>query len=206
MHSQGRFRAKQVADHNSLASQVVRASHPKYVGLDREFVARMSELDRIFCVSETGCPRIERPYCSVLPIQRAAMSAVTTQTGKPQPTVSRRLAAEDIHVGCHITVVKEVCELASFLWFSDTPPEDREQPIKYRHTPGYSGEPYTVLAVCLPFVFAEDIRGALRTFDLRSCEVTQLSSEYVEVVRQKRRKKASGKSRRSGRKKKQRKQ
>ena len=122
------------------------------------------------------------------------MSAATTQTEQSLQTVSRRLAAEDIHVGNYITVMQQISELVSFLWFGETSPEDREQPVLYRHTPSNCGEPYRVLAVCLPFVFAEDIRGEAETFDLRQCEITQLTDGYVEAVRQRRQKSAADRS------------
>ena len=116
------------------------------------------------------------------------MSAATTQPEQSLQTVSRRLAAEDIQIGGHITVVKQISELVSFLWIGDTSPEDREQPVLYRHTPSNCGEPYRVLAVCLPFVFAEDIRGETETFDVRQCEFALLTDRYVEAVRLKRKK------------------
>ena len=118
----------------------------------------------------------------------AAMSTATTQTELSQQTVSRRLAAEDICVGSYITVVQQVSELVSFLWFGDMSAADREQPVMYRHTPCNSGEPFRVLAVCLPFVFAENLHGEAETFDLRHCEVARLSGEYVDVVRRKQKK------------------
>lgn len=114
------------------------------------------------------------------------MSAATTQSEQSLQTVSRRLAAEDIQIGSYIAVVQQVSELVSFLWMGDTSPEDREQPVFYRHTPINSGEPYRVLAICLPFVFTEDISGEAATVDLRQCEVTQLTAGYVEAVRKKR--------------------
>ncbi len=122
------------------------------------------------------------------------MSAATTQSEQPLQTVSRRLAAEDIQIGSHVTVVQQVSELVSFLWIGDTSPEAREQPVMYRHTPSNSGEPYRVLAVCLPFVFAEDIHGEAETFDLRQCELTQLTEGYVDSIRRKRKESTAGKS------------
>ncbi|MDG1893566.1 MAG: hypothetical protein P8J37_01525 [Fuerstiella sp.] len=122
------------------------------------------------------------------------MSAATTQSEQPLQTVSRRLAAEDIQIGSYITVVQQISELVSFLWLGDTSPEGREQPVLYRHTPSNCGEPYRVLAVCLPFVFGEDIRGEAETFDLRQCEVTQLTAGYVEAVRQQRQESIAEKS------------
>ncbi|MCP4173842.1 MAG: hypothetical protein GY758_24065 [Fuerstiella sp.] len=116
------------------------------------------------------------------------MSAASTQSDQSLHTISRRLAAEDIQVGTYITVVQKVSELVSFLWFGETSPEGREQPVLYRHTPSNCGEPYRVLAVCVPFVFVEDIREEAETLDLRHCEVTQLTVGYVDAVRQHRQK------------------
>jgi hypothetical protein len=122
------------------------------------------------------------------------MSAATTQSEHSLQTVSRRLAAEDIQIGSYITVVQQISELVSFLWMGDTLPEGREQPVLYRHTPSNCGEPYRVLAVCLPFVLTEDISEEAAILDLRQCEVTQLSAGYVEAVRQKRQESNAGKS------------
>jgi hypothetical protein len=122
------------------------------------------------------------------------MSAATTQSEQLLQTVSRRLAAEDIQIGSYVTVVQQISELVSFLWIGDTSPEGREQPVMYRHTPSNSGEPYRVLAICLPFVFTEDIRGEAETFDVRQCELTQLTNGYVEAVRKKRQKSTAEKS------------
>lgn len=113
------------------------------------------------------------------------MSAATTQSEQSLQAVSRRLGAEDIQIGSYIAVVQQVSELVSFLWVGDTSPEGREQPVFYRHTPSNSGEPYRVLAICLPFVFTEDLSGEAATVDLRQCEVSQLTTGYVEAVRKK---------------------
>jgi len=117
-----------------------------------------------------------------------AMSTATKTSEQPAQTVSRRLAAEDIQIGSHITVAQQVTEVISFLWCGETSTEDREQPVMYRDTPSNSGEPFKVMAVCLPFVFVEDLQGGSETIDLRHCEITLLSPEYVAVVKRSRRK------------------
>lgn len=114
------------------------------------------------------------------------MSTADIQSDSMQHQASRRLAAEDIVVGSFITVTAAVSELASFLWFGETAEHERSRPVRYHFTPNESGTPFKVLAVCLPFVFVEDLEKSARTLDLRRCDVCQLSTEYVDVVRNRR--------------------
>lgn len=116
------------------------------------------------------------------------MPAATPQSENAAPTVTRRLPAEDIRIGSYVTVVQQVTEVISCLWCGETAAADRAQPVLYRHTPDDSGEPKKVLAVCLPFVFVEDLHGTPSTIDLRYAELTLLSPEYIEVVQRKLRK------------------
>jgi len=112
------------------------------------------------------------------------MSAVTEQSQEPQHTVTRRIAAEDLTVGSFVTVVQQVTEVISFYWCGETPAVAREQPVQYQHTPSNAGVPYKVLSICLPFVFAEDLNGDSITFDVRRCELAELTNDYVKTVKQ----------------------
>ena len=116
------------------------------------------------------------------------MPAATPQSENAAQTVTRRLSAEDIQVGSYVTVVQQITEVISCLWCGETASADRAQPVLYRHSPDDSGEPKKVLAVCLPFVFVEDLHGTPATIDVRHTELTLLSDEYVEVVKRKLRK------------------
>lgn len=116
------------------------------------------------------------------------MSTASIQTETGLQTVSRRLAPEDIRVGNHVTVLRQALELPTFLWCGETSAVDRERPVIYRHTPGNSGEPLKVLAVCLPFVYVENTQCEPATIDVRRSELAELAADYVEVIRRKRKK------------------
>ena len=122
------------------------------------------------------------------------MSSATLASSEISAT--RRLAADDIRPGMWLTVSRDVCEFASFLWDTDVPASERGLPVRFEFTPHDSGTPQRVRAVCLPYVFVKSIKGATRTIDLRQSEVTQLHDDYVNIVKQhsksKKRKKRRG--------------
>jgi hypothetical protein len=152
--------------------------------------------------------------CLALNFKGAPMSSTAQNMKESRQTASRSLAAEDIQVGSYVTVVREVCEIISCLWAGEVSAADREHPVLYRHIPKHSGQPQKVLAVCLPFVFVEDLNGGTQTLDLRRCEISLLSKDFVDIVRKKgsarfdclfgdknfSRKRKSGSKRKSGKK------
>lgn len=91
-----------------------------------------------------------------------------------QTTVVTRLAGEDIQPGDFITVSSEVVEVPSYFWCCDSSALAKDELVRLRYIPRESGEPYKVITVCLPFVYAKSSKGAMATFDIRKHQLVKL--------------------------------
>ncbi len=89
-------------------------------------------------------------------------------------TVAARIAGEDIAKGDYVTVLSEIIEAPSFLWDCSGLSIPLDEPVRTRYMPRSAGEPHKVVAVCLPFVYAERPRGNLIAFDTRQQQLVRL--------------------------------
>lgn len=97
----------------------------------------------------------------------------TTENGF-QTTVVARVAGEDIKPGDFVTVSSEIIELPSFLWCCSGETLPMDEPVRTRFTPREAGQPFKVVAVCLPFIYANRPQGKLATFDTRKQELVRI--------------------------------
>ena len=84
------------------------------------------------------------------------------------------LAGEDIARGDYITVLSEIIEAPSFLWDCSGLSIPFDEPVRTRYLPNSAGGPHKVVAVCLPFVYAERPRGAMIAFDTRQQQLVRI--------------------------------
>ncbi|XZE45168.1 hypothetical protein SH467x_000374 [Pirellulaceae bacterium SH467] len=88
--------------------------------------------------------------------------------------VAARIAGEDLRKGDFVTALIEMIELPSFLWCCDSTASPKDELIRLRYLPVDAGEPFKVLAVCLPFVYTKRASGKLRTLDTRRHQLVRL--------------------------------
>ena len=91
-------------------------------------------------------------------------------------TVVARIAGEDLKPGDFVTALTEMIELPSFLWCCDSAAAPKDELVRLRYLPRESGEPFKVIAVCLPFVYTKRSNGKLTTFDTRKHQLVKLDS------------------------------
>lgn len=85
-----------------------------------------------------------------------------------------RIAGEDIKPGDYVALFAETIEFPSFFWCCDTTSMPKDELIRVRCIPQQSGEPFKVLTVCLPFVYAKCAQGKLVNFDIRKHQLVKL--------------------------------
>lgn len=103
----------------------------------------------------------------------------TTET-QPNTTVAATVAGEDIRYGDYLTVLNSTCEVPSYMWDQAMLPAN--ELVRLKIIPTDSGLPLKVFAVCLPFVYAKDTAGDLKTLDLRRQQIVRLNSGCAKVV------------------------
>lgn len=92
-------------------------------------------------------------------------------------TVAARIAGEDIKRGDYVTVLNETFELPSFLWCCTNSTLPPDEPVRSRYMSREAGQPFKVITVCLPFVYAKRPTGNLYTFDTRRHQLVRLAPE-----------------------------
>ncbi|PAY16697.1 hypothetical protein CKO51_25590 [Rhodopirellula sp. SM50] len=105
----------------------------------------------------------------------------TTETPS-QTTVAARIAGEDINQGDYVSVLNEIVELPSFLWSCSAASLSAEDPVRIRYMPSEAGQPFKVVAVCLPFVYAKRPKGSIITFDTRQHQLVRLDRKNGRAV------------------------
>jgi hypothetical protein len=95
-------------------------------------------------------------------------------------TVAATVAGEDIHCGDFITLLNATFELPSYMWDQALlPPTEL---VRLKMIPSDAGLPLKVFSICLPFVYAKDTKGEIRTLDLRREQVVRLNCDCAETV------------------------
>lgn len=106
----------------------------------------------------------------------------TTSETDFRTTVAARVAAEDIKAGDFVTVLNEIIEMPSYLWNCSGIPISPEELVRIRYLPQNAGQPFKVVAVCLPFVYVKRPQGEIATFDTRQHQLVRLDRESVRKV------------------------
>lgn len=92
-------------------------------------------------------------------------------------TVAARVAGEDIYRGDYVTVLNEIVEMPSFLWCCSTATLPTDEPVRIRYMPENAGQPYKVVAVCLPFVYVKRPKGDVFAVDTRQLQLVRLDRD-----------------------------
>jgi hypothetical protein len=106
---------------------------------------------------------------------------VATQTAL-KTTVAARVAGEDIACGDFVAVMNEIVELPSFLWSCTGVSLAADEPVRIRHVANDAGQPYKVIGVCLPFVYAKTHRGGVVAIDTRQRQLVRLDQACASAV------------------------
>jgi hypothetical protein len=96
--------------------------------------------------------------------------------------LSKTLAAEDVRRGDFVSILYEVIELPSYLWFNDSYVLPPDEPVRMKWRTSDCGTPLKVKAVCLPFIFVKKPCGSHRTLDVRQHRLIRLSDHYAKTV------------------------
>ena len=94
-----------------------------------------------------------------------------------QTTVAARVAGEDLVEGDFVSVLTEIIELPSFLWNCSDVALPADEPVRLQYTTRDAGQPYQVIDVCLPFVYAKRARGGINVFDTRRHQLVRLDPD-----------------------------
>lgn len=103
------------------------------------------------------------------------MKSTAEEAAFPTGVVAR-IAGEDLKPDDFITAISEVIELPSFLWCCDSAASPKDELVRLRCLPREAGEPFKVIAVCLPFVYTKRANGKLTTFDTRKHQLVKLDN------------------------------
>ena len=95
-------------------------------------------------------------------------------------TVAATVAGEDIHCGDFVTLLNAIFEVPSYLWDQEMlPPTEL---VRLKMIPSEAGAPLKVFAICLPFIYAKDTKGEIKTLDLRREQIVRLNGDCAEKV------------------------
>jgi hypothetical protein len=93
-----------------------------------------------------------------------------------QTRIVAGVAGEDIQPGDFLTLSSELVELPSYLWSCESTSITNDEPVRIRYIPSEAGEPLKVIAICLPFVYAKQAKGATRILDIRQHQLVKLDA------------------------------
>lgn len=96
--------------------------------------------------------------------------------------VGRTVAPEDVRCGDFVSILNEVVEYPSFLWWCDPQLLAPNEPVRVKWRAPDEGTPLKVKAICLPFLFVKAPSGQHRTLDLRQCQLVRLREDYAQMV------------------------
>ncbi|MCA9124812.1 MAG: hypothetical protein H6821_00810 [Planctomycetaceae bacterium] len=106
---------------------------------------------------------------------------VATQTDL-KTTVAARIAGEDIACGDFVAVMNEIVELPSFLWSCSGVSLAPDEPVRVRYVARDAGQPYKVIGVCLPFVYAKSHADRVIVIDTRQRQLVRLDQACASMV------------------------
>lgn len=101
----------------------------------------------------------------------------TTTETQFQTTVAARIAGEDLRRGDFVTVLNESFELPPFLWNCSDVALPADEPVCIRYMARDAGQPYKVIDVCLPFVYAKRATGGINIIDTRRQQLVRLDAD-----------------------------
>lgn len=118
------------------------------------------------------------------------MKSTVDEAAFPTSVVAR-VAGEDLKPGDFVTALTEMIEFPSFFWCCDSSSTPKDELVRLRYLPRDAGEPFKVIAVCLPFVYTKRSSGKLTTFDTRKHQLVKLDNMSGKKVWKRMRSKAN---------------
>ena len=107
---------------------------------------------------------------------------IEKQTCGAEATLAKSLAPEEICPGDYVTLLHEVYELPSYLWFDDAAMSSRDELVRIQLVPECGGVPLKVKSVCLPFVLVKHPTGQQQTLDVRRAKLARLDTKFARVA------------------------
>lgn len=95
-------------------------------------------------------------------------------------TVAANIAGEDIRCGDYVTVLNATYEVPSYMWDQAMLPV--AELVRLKIVPSDAGAPLKVFTVCLPFVYAKDSNGDVKTLDVRRQQIVRLNPDCAKEV------------------------
>lgn len=123
----------------------------------------------------------------------------STSTLQLKSTLASRVAGEDISCGDFVSALTQTVEVPSYFWDCTNVTLSPGEMVPLTFVPHDSGEPFKVIAVCLPFVYVKDSFGKASSIDLRRVQLVRLDPDCAKAVRKAFRNPKSGKRRRKNR-------
>jgi hypothetical protein len=124
----------------------------------------------------------EPAHVQIHSLKQLCETMKTKTQPKSHTTVAARIAGEDIKRGDYVTVLNDIFELPSFLWCCSSSTLPPDEPVRSRYMAREAGQPFKVIAVCLPFVYAKRPPGKLHTIDTRRQQLVRLDPESGRCV------------------------
>jgi hypothetical protein len=104
----------------------------------------------------------------------------TSTESQSTTTVAATVAGEDVRCGDYVTVLNATCEVPSYMWDQAMLPAG--ELVRLKIIPCEAGVPLKVFAVCLPFLYAKNASGELKTLDLRRQQIVRLDRTCAKKV------------------------
>lgn len=99
-----------------------------------------------------------------------------------EPSAAATVAGEDIACGEYVSVLNERVDLPSYLWDCSGAALSPHELVSLRFIPENAGQPLKVIAICLPFVYAQAPTGQMTTIDTRRMQLVRLNRKCAKVV------------------------
>jgi hypothetical protein len=99
-----------------------------------------------------------------------------------EPSAAATVAGEDIACGEYVSVLNERVDLPSYLWDCCGASLSPHELVSLRFIPENAGQPLKVIAICLPFVYAQAPTGQVATIDTRRMPLVRLNRNCAKVV------------------------
>lgn len=99
-----------------------------------------------------------------------------------EPSVAATVAGEDLACGNYVALLNETVDFPSFLWDACGASLSPHELVRLKVIPSTAGHPMRVIAICLPFVYAETPSGEITTIDTRRAQLVKLHRKCAKVV------------------------
>jgi hypothetical protein len=78
--------------------------------------------------------------------------------------------------------LNEIVELPSYLWSCSAAALPADELVRIPYKPSDAGQPYKVIAVCLPFVYVKRPKGGVNVIDTRQQQLVRLDPDRSRSV------------------------